>query len=144
MNLTLPKAAVEAVLPVRAPEDSAARILDAAERLCAFLEKGVLIEACILRKAMEAAFDGSDTAGLWTWKTAYEACEAAQVLFLRKYGTAMQARGRNAGGAACHGRPCGRAFADSYAPYARVRGLAAILNACALGSGRESRRHYRA
>lgn len=92
MILTLPKAALEAALPVHAPEDIAARILDAAERLCAFLEKGVLIEACILRKAMEAAFGGSDAEGLWTWKTAYEACEAAQLLFLHKYGPAMQAR----------------------------------------------------
>ncbi len=92
MNLTLPRAAVCAAAPFRTPCDTASCILQAAEGLCAFLEKGILIEACILRKTMESAFGGSDAEGLWNWKTAYEACEAAQILFLRKYGPAMQAR----------------------------------------------------
>ena len=30
--------------------------------------------------------------GAWDWKTAYDACEAATVLFLRKFGPAMRAR----------------------------------------------------
>jgi hypothetical protein len=38
---------------------------------------------------MEAAFGASDAAGAWDWKTAYDACEAATVLFLRKYGKAL-------------------------------------------------------
>jgi len=38
---------------------------------------------------MQCAFGGSDAEGAWDWKTAYEACEAAQVLFLRKYGPAI-------------------------------------------------------
>ena len=33
---------------------------------------------------MEHAFGGSDADGAWDWKSAYEACEAATVLFLRK------------------------------------------------------------
>lgn len=37
---------------------------------------------------------GGDAAGAWTWKTAYDACESAAVLFLRKYGKALF---RNAG-----------------------------------------------
>src|SRR3546814_9526295 len=41
---------------------------------------------------MEEAFDGSDAEGFWSWKDAYEACEAAQVLFLKKYGRACQER----------------------------------------------------
>src|SRR3546814_13965825 len=41
---------------------------------------------------MEQAFGGSDAEGAWSWKDAYEACEAAQVLFLRKFGPAMRAR----------------------------------------------------
>jgi hypothetical protein len=41
---------------------------------------------------MEAAFGASDAAGAWDWKLAYEACEAAQILFLRKFGPAMRAR----------------------------------------------------
>ncbi len=38
---------------------------------------------------MEAAFGASDATGAWDWKTAYDACEAATVLFLRKYGKAL-------------------------------------------------------
>jgi hypothetical protein len=38
---------------------------------------------------METAFEASDTTGAWDWKTAYEACEGATVLFLRKYGRAL-------------------------------------------------------
>ncbi|WP_163616676.1 hypothetical protein, partial [Klebsiella pneumoniae] len=49
-------------------------------------EQGRPIDAAILRSVMEQAFGASDTGGAWDWKTAYEACEAATVLFLRKYG----------------------------------------------------------
>src|SRR3546814_10333968 len=38
---------------------------------------------------MEAAFGASDATGAWDWKSAYEACEVATVLFLRKYGNAL-------------------------------------------------------
>ncbi len=41
---------------------------------------------------MEHAFGGSDAAGAWDWKTAYDACEAATVLFMRKFGPVIQAR----------------------------------------------------
>ncbi|MGH7750667.1 MAG: methylase, partial [Candidatus Dormibacteria bacterium] len=37
--------------------------------------------------AMESAFGASDAAGAWDWKTAYDAGEAATVLFLRKSGS---------------------------------------------------------
>src|SRR6185312_2843033 len=53
------------------------------------LEHGRRIDAGILRAAMEAAFGATDAAGAWDWKTAYDACEAATVLFLRKYGKAL-------------------------------------------------------
>ena len=92
MNLMLSRAAAEAALPVRAPEEIAACIAQAAENLLGFLEKGVRIEAPILRQAMESAFGGSDAEGLWNWKTAYDACEVAQILFLRKYGSVIEAR----------------------------------------------------
>ena len=46
---------------------------------------------------MTAAFEASDTDGAWLWKDAYEASEAAAVLFLRKYGSGML---RKAGGPA--------------------------------------------
>ena len=45
-----------------------------------------------LRAAMERAFGGCDADGAWGWKPAYDACEAAQVLFLRKFGPAIRAQ----------------------------------------------------
>jgi len=67
----------------------AAAVLTAANRLLTVLERGERIDAPILRGAMEAAFGASDASGAWDWKTAYDACEAATVLFLRKYGKAL-------------------------------------------------------
>ncbi len=45
---------------------------------------------------MTLAFGGSDAAGAWIWKDAYEAAEAAQVLFLQKFGPAMAAQAADA------------------------------------------------
>src|SRR5690606_4720370 len=50
---------------------------------------GRRIDAIILRAAMETAYGASDATGAWGWKAAYDACEAATVLFLRKYGKAL-------------------------------------------------------
>ncbi|MDB5577728.1 MAG: putative methylase/helicase [Bradyrhizobium sp.] len=50
------------------------------------LEEGQSVAAATLRGAMEAGFGGSDAEGAWDWKQAYDSCEAAQILFLRKYG----------------------------------------------------------
>src|ERR1700676_2041801 len=66
--------------------------LAAAGLLLADLERGRAIDAQALRAAMIDAFSGSDAQGAWTWKTAYDACEAAQILFLRKFGLAMRGR----------------------------------------------------
>ena len=92
MNLMLPQAAVRAAVPLPTPEDTAISILQAAEQISVCLAKGVPVPSSLLREVMEAAFGGSDAEGFWTWKTAYEVCEAAQILFLRKYGQAMEAR----------------------------------------------------
>jgi predicted RNA methylase len=73
--------------------DPAAAITAAARLLLPNLERGRRIDAAILRAAMEHAFGGSDAEGAWDWKTAYDCCEAATVLFLRKFGPAMLARG---------------------------------------------------
>ncbi len=69
--------------------DTGAAIHQAALLLLPHLERGQRIDAATLRGAMETAFGGSDTTGAWNWKDAYEACEAAMVLFLRKYGKAL-------------------------------------------------------
>ena len=73
--------------------DRAAALLAAASHLLPFLEAGRKIESGDLRAAMTQAFEGNDAEGAWDWKNAYDACEAAQILFLRKYGAAITARG---------------------------------------------------
>ncbi|ODU16646.1 MAG: methylase [Sphingomonas sp. SCN 67-18] len=72
-----------------APGTRASPILAVAQQLLDYLERGQRIDAAILRAAMETAFGASDTSGNWDWKAAYEACEVATVLFLRKYGKAL-------------------------------------------------------
>lgn len=80
------------LLPVAAPAAPMAlapAILSAAHNLLGHLERGERVETSILRAAMETAFGASDASGVWNWKTAYEACEVATFLFLRKYGRAL-------------------------------------------------------
>ena len=90
MNIMLPIAGEPAATPPLASSaNPAAAILAAANLLLPHLERGARIDATTLRAALETAFGASDTSGAWTWKTAYEACEAATVLFLRKYGKAL-------------------------------------------------------
>ncbi|WP_127561424.1 bifunctional class I SAM-dependent methyltransferase/DEAD/DEAH box helicase [Nioella ostreopsis] len=72
--------------------DTAAAILSVAEALQTDLAQGFQIDALRLRVEMERVFGGSDATGAWDWKLAYEAGEAAQVLFLRKFGRALLAR----------------------------------------------------
>ena len=91
--------AVAPVLPPVAPPqfpspspETAAAILAVAEALQSDLAQGFQIGALRLRLEMERAFGGSDADGAWDWKLAYEAGEAALVLFLRKFGRALLAR----------------------------------------------------
>src|SRR5258705_13765070 len=79
-------------LPIRATAVVASGVVKAARQLLIDLERGRRIDATVLRNAMEAAFVASDATGAWNWKTAYDACEAATVLFLRRYGAAMRAK----------------------------------------------------
>ena len=81
MNILSPVAAATAASLPLVPSS---RILAAAERLLPHLERGARIVAAILRRAMETAFGASDASGAWDWKAAYEACEVATVLFLRR------------------------------------------------------------
>ncbi len=82
------EAAAPACLP--APENNkASKLLAAAAHLLPSLEQGRALDARILREAMTASFEASDQDGAWVWKDAYEAAEAAAVLFLRKYGPGM-------------------------------------------------------
>lgn len=65
-------------------------LFSAATWLLGRLERGTPIDAGLMRCAMETAFGGTDAEGAWNWKQAYDAGEAAQVLFLRKYGAALR------------------------------------------------------
>src|SRR5690606_21906346 len=83
MNMVFPAA------DPAAPLGTAPSLLAAANLLLPHLERGQRIDAALLHTAMETAFGASDATGAWDWKMAYDACEAATVLFLRKYGKAL-------------------------------------------------------
>jgi predicted RNA methylase len=91
MNMISASAAASATAPLPRDHDAetAARIFTAAGLLLPHLERGQRVDAATLRGAMEAGFGASDATGAWTWKIGYDACEAATVLFLRKYGKAL-------------------------------------------------------
>ncbi len=76
----------------QAPPDKVAGLFHAATLLAQLLGQSRALDSRALRSAMEAAFSGTDAEGAWVWKDAYEALEAAQVLFLRKFGSAMRTR----------------------------------------------------
>ena len=65
-------------------------LLDAAAALVPRLEAGQALDASTLRTALTRAFGGSDAQGAWVWKDAYEAAEAALVLFLKRWGRTMR------------------------------------------------------
>jgi len=90
-----PAATLPLFLP-QAPPDKVSGIFHAATLLAQLLGQGRALDSRALRSAMEAAFGASDAEGAWVWKDAYEALEAAQVLFLRKFGGAMRARAGSA------------------------------------------------
>ena len=86
-----------APISMRATAVVASAVVRAARQLFTDLERGRRIDATALRNAMEAAFGAADSSGAWNWKTAYDACEAATVLFLRRYGAAMRAKAASPG-----------------------------------------------
>jgi predicted RNA methylase len=92
MTESLPGGASGAPLSMRAAAVVASAVVRAARQLLTDLERGRRIDATALRNAMEAAFGAADSSGAWNWKTAYDACEVATVLFLRRYGAAMRAK----------------------------------------------------
>jgi hypothetical protein len=79
-------------LAVACPHQTAASIIAAAHDLLGHLAGGRRIDTSAIRTAVQSAFGASDASGVWDWKTAYEAVEVAQLLFMRRYGPAIQAR----------------------------------------------------
>ena len=89
----LPATAIDP--PASPARPSAGDALFAAARtLLPVLESGRPLDAATLRDAMTEAFGASDAGGAWVWKDAYEAVEAAVVIFMQRYGRGMR---RNAG-----------------------------------------------
>ena len=92
MTESLLSGTAAAPLSMRAATVLAAAVARAARQLLTDLERGRRVDAAVLRGAMKAAVGASDTTGAWHWKGAYDACEAATVLFLRKDGGSMRAK----------------------------------------------------
>jgi len=96
MRNIVPEAAPGAAASSSAPAASAAqRIVTAAELMQPLLEAGAPFDTGQLREAMVGAFGAGDAEGAWDWKTAYDACEVAQVMLLRRYGGALAVRNRS-------------------------------------------------
>jgi predicted RNA methylase len=87
-DLSVTAALAAAPFPLVAT-DTGSAVAAAAGHLLPPLDRGQRIDAAMLRAAMEDAFGASDASGAWDWKTAYDAGEAATVLFLRNYGKAL-------------------------------------------------------
>jgi P-loop containing NTP hydrolase pore-1 len=110
MLTTASAAPAAATLPLflpQAPLDKISGLIHAATLLAQLLGQGRAVDSRALRSAMETAFCSTDAEGAWVWKDAYEALEAAQVMFLRKCGSAMRTR---AGSAAAPGSSPGQAM----------------------------------
>jgi predicted RNA methylase len=91
-----PAAATLPLFLPQAPLDKISGLVHAATLLAQLLGQGRAVDSRALRSAMETAFCAGDAEGAWVWKDAYEALEAAQVMFLCKFGTAMRTRAGSA------------------------------------------------
>jgi hypothetical protein len=76
--------------------NTSAALTAAAASLLDHLARGHAVDTPTLRAVMTAAFGGSDAEGAWDWKAAYDAGEAATILFLRKFGRGMRGRAGSA------------------------------------------------
>ena len=92
MTESLVGGATAAPLSMRATAAFASAVVRAARQLFTDLQRRHRIDATVLRNVMEAAFGASDATSAWNWKTAYDFCEAATVLSLRRCGAAMLAK----------------------------------------------------
>ena len=83
-------AIADTAAPQAAAPSKPAALLAAARTLLPVLETGRPLDTLVMREGMTGAFGGSDADGAWVWKDAYEAAEAALVLFIQRYGRAMR------------------------------------------------------
>jgi hypothetical protein len=92
MTESLAGGTAAAPLSMRAAATLTTAVVRAARQLWTDLERGRRIDGAVLRGAIDAAFGASDATGAWNWKIAYETCEVATVLVLRKFGSPIRAR----------------------------------------------------
>jgi predicted RNA methylase len=76
MNQQLP-------LPVARARDALPPLLQAAERAASRLVSGAALTGPVVSRIMTETHGGSDAAGLWSWRAAYDACEAASIIAMR-------------------------------------------------------------
>ena len=148
LGLTPAAATLPLFLP-QAPPDKVSGLFHAATLLAQLLGQGRALDSRALRSAMEAAFGGSDAEGAWLWKDAYEALEAAQVLFLRKFGSAMRTRAGSAAAMLEMLTRLAERLAVADPPLGGIRTLPAILDAvgtrlCRIRSGGADPGRFRA
>lgn len=86
------RSAASHVAPAASQSDRAQAIFRAATLILPSLENGKAITASALGTVTAECFGGTDAEGFWIWKDAYEALEAAQILFIRKFGPAILSR----------------------------------------------------
>ena len=86
----LPPDPATASVSVRPAPSASDALFAAARTLLPVLEAGRPLDAGTLRDAMTRAFGATDAEGAWLWKDAYDAAEAAAVLFVQRYGRAMR------------------------------------------------------
>jgi predicted RNA methylase len=92
MDMLVPSPAIAAPLAIPVSIDPRLALIAAAASVLDHLARGAVVDTAVLRAAMSDAFGGSDAEGAWDWKTGYDACEAATVLFLRRFGPGMRCR----------------------------------------------------
>jgi len=68
------------------PSNAAAAILAVARSLSPHLARGRTLDRKLLSGAMDVCFGGGDADGVWSWRDAYDAVEAALVLQARRLG----------------------------------------------------------
>lgn len=91
-TLAAARTATSLAAPASHAIDTARAIHQAAMSLLPLLEQGKPITTAALRTITTDSFGGTDAQGFWVWKDAYEALEAAQVLFLHRFGSAILSR----------------------------------------------------
>ena len=135
MTESLAGGAAAAPLSMRATASLTSAVVRAARQLLTDLERGRRIDAAVLRGAMEAAFGASDATGAWNWKIAYDACEVATVLFLRKFGSAIRAKAGSPAAMLPMLAKIASLPADPYPAFRGKRGASTILDADPAWSG---------